>query len=196
MSLQELPPIFPLLVICLLKECFCICDGTIWAKVGWEIFPEEMHYLKAKPPPSRCLPYPINKLCCNFANMDIFQGFLYLMYILGQAVFLILAALSVHYLWMKWKKHKRKLKKQASLDTAGNELESQSISDVDRLLCKLLATTSMMTAYLNQTSRHPTAKKLRHRKLQRKNRQGARGRHRHPPMNVAQASVEATQEVY
>ena len=109
MSLQELSPILPLLVICLLKESLCICDGTIWAKVGWEIFPEEMPYLRVKTSPSHCLPYPVNKLCCNFANMDIFQGFLYLVYIVGQAIFLILAALSVHYLWMKWKKHKKKV---------------------------------------------------------------------------------------
>ncbi|XP_036891180.1 testis-expressed protein 50 [Sturnira hondurensis] len=185
MSLQELSPIFPLLLICLFKESVCICDGTIWAKVGWEILPEEMPDLKVQPSPSHCLPYPINKLGCNFANMDIFQGFLYLMYILAQAIFLILAALSVHYLWMKWKKHKKKQKKQASLDTAGNELESQSINDIDQLLCKLLATTSVMTEYLNQASHHPTAKSVKHRKLKRKDRRGARGYPNHPNVNAA-----------
>ncbi|XP_037001760.1 testis-expressed protein 50 [Artibeus jamaicensis] len=185
MSLQELSPIFPLLVICLLKESLCICDGTIWAKVGWEIFPEEMPYLRVQPSPTHCLPYPINKLGCHFANMDIFQGFLYLMYILAQAIFLILAALSVHYLWMKWKKHKKKQKKQASLDTAGNELESQSINDIDQLLCKLLATTSVMTEYLNQASHRPTAKSIKHRKLKKKDGRRARRYHKHPHVNPA-----------
>ncbi|KAM5294614.1 testis-expressed protein 50 [Glossophaga mutica] len=196
MSLQDLSPIFPLLVICLLKESLCICDGTIWAKVGWEIFPEEMPYLRVQPSPSHCLPYPINKLSCNFANMDIFQGFLYLMYILAQAIFLILAALSVHYLWMKWKKHKKKQKKQASLDTAENELESQSINDIDQLLCKLLATTSVMTEYLNQVTHHPTAKSGKHRRLKKKDGRGVRGCHKHPRGNAAQCDLETTQELY
>lgn len=109
MSIQGIALIFPLLFLCFLRESFCICDGTIWTKVGWEIFPEEMHYLKVKPSPSHCLPYPMDKLCCDFANMDIFQDCLHLMYILAQALFLILSVLSVHYLLVKWKKHKKKV---------------------------------------------------------------------------------------
>lgn len=109
MSIQGLSLTFSLLFICFLRKSFCICDGTIWTKVGWEIFPEEMHYLKAKPSPSHCLPYPLDKLCCSFASMDIFQGSLRLVYILVQALFLILSVLSVHYLWMKWKKHQKKV---------------------------------------------------------------------------------------
>ena len=104
MSTQGLSLIFTLLFICFFRESFCICDGTTWTKVGWEIFPEEMHYLKVKTAPSHCLPYPLDKLCCNFANMDIFHGCLNLIYILIQALFLILSVLSAHYLWMKWKK--------------------------------------------------------------------------------------------
>lgn len=109
MSTQGLSLIFTLLFICFFRESFCICDGTTWTKVGWEIFPEEMHYLKVKTAPSHCLPYPLDKLCCNFANMDIFHGCLNLIYILVQALFLILSVLSAHYLWMKWKKHKKKV---------------------------------------------------------------------------------------
>lgn len=106
---QGLSLIFPLLFICLFRESVCICDGTIWTKVGWEIFPEEMHYLKVKPSPSHCLPYPLDKLCCSFANMGIFHGSLHLISISVQALFLILSVLSAHYLWMKWKKHKKKV---------------------------------------------------------------------------------------
>ncbi|XP_061042730.1 testis-expressed protein 50 [Eubalaena glacialis] len=165
MPSQGLSLIFPLLFICFFRESFCICDGTTWTKVGWEIFPEETHYLKVKPSPSHCLPYPLDKLCCNFASMDIFQSCLHLIYILVQALFLILSVLSAHYLWVKWKKHQKKLKKQASLDTAGNDLESQSIYDADQILCRLVATTSMITKYLNQVSHHPPAKKVKHQKL-------------------------------
>lgn len=100
---------FLLLFACLLKENSCICDGTIWAKVGWEIFPEEMLYLKVEPSPSHCLPYPMDKLWCNFINMDVIASLIYLVCILGQAISLILFALSVHYLWMKWKRHKKEV---------------------------------------------------------------------------------------
>ncbi|XP_057585616.1 testis-expressed protein 50 [Hippopotamus amphibius kiboko] len=175
MSTQERSLILPLLFICFFRESFCICDGTTWTKVGWEIFPEERHYLKVKLSPSHCLPYPLDKLCCNFANMDIFRGCLHLIYILVQALFLILSVLSVHYLWMKWNKHKKK--KQVSLDTAGNDLERQSVYNIDQILCRLMAITSMMIKYLNQMSHHPPAKEVKHQKLKRKKNEGegARG---------------------
>ncbi|XP_073904996.1 testis-expressed protein 50 [Castor canadensis] len=176
MSNQGPALIFPLLFICFFGESFCICDGTIWTKVGWDIFPEEVHYLKVKDSPTHCLPYPLDRLCCNFANMDIFQSCLHLSYILIQALFLILSVLSAHYLWMKWKKHQKKLKKQASLDKFGNDLKSPSIYDIDQILCRLLATTSLMTKYLKQVSQHSSSKKVKHRKLKRKKSGGgARG---------------------
>ncbi|XP_003410937.1 testis-expressed protein 50 [Loxodonta africana] len=170
MSTQGLSPIFPLLFICFFRGSFCICDGTIWAKVGWEIFPEEVHYLQVKPSSSHCLPYPLNKLCCSFANMDIFQGCLHLFSILVQAIFLILSVLSAHYLWMKWKKHQKKLKKQVSLDTSGNDLKSRSVSDINQILFRLVAIASMMMKYLKRVSnRRPASMKVKHRKLKKKN---------------------------
>ena len=109
MSTQRLSVLSPLLLFCFFRETFSICDGTTWTKVGWEIFPEEVHYLKVKAPPSSCLPYPLDTLCCNFANMDLLQSALHLTYILVQALCLILFALSVHYLWMKWTRHQKKV---------------------------------------------------------------------------------------
>ncbi|XP_054549440.1 testis-expressed protein 50 isoform X2 [Talpa occidentalis] len=103
MSIQGISLIFSLLFMCFFRESFCICDGTIWTKVGWEIFPEEMHYLK--------------------------------------------------------------LKKQAAVEVSGNAPESQPAYDIDQILCKLVATTSMMTKYLNQMSQNPPAKKAKHHKL-------------------------------
>lgn len=109
MSTQSRSVLSPLLFFGFFRESGCICDGTIWTKVGWEIFPEEVHSLKAKAPPSRCLPYPLDKFCCNFANVDLIQSSLRLAYILVQALLLILFVLSVHYLWMKWTRHQRKV---------------------------------------------------------------------------------------
>ncbi|XP_013207940.1 testis-expressed protein 50 [Microtus ochrogaster] len=173
MSNQRRSVLSPLLFFCFFRESACICDGTIWTKVGWEIFPEEVHSLKAKPPPSHCLPYPLNKFCCNFANVDLIQSSLRLTYILVQALFLILFVLSVHYLWMKWTRHQRKLKKQASLEKHGNDLESPSIYDIEQILCRLLATTSMMTKFLKQVSQHSSLKKVKQqRKVKRKKNKG------------------------
>ncbi|KAM5144309.1 testis-expressed protein 50 [Callospermophilus lateralis] len=164
-----------LLLTCFFRESVCICDGTIWTKVGWEIFPEEVHYLKVKPSPAHCLPYPLDRLCCSFANMDLLQSCLHLTYIIAQALIVILSVLSGHYLWIKWKKHQKKLKKQASLDKSGNALESPSIYDIDQILCRLLATTSMMTKYLKQVSHHSSSKKVKHRELKRKKSAGGGG---------------------
>ncbi|XP_034369561.1 testis-expressed protein 50 isoform X2 [Arvicanthis niloticus] len=170
MSTQRLSVLSPLLFFCFFRESFSICDGTTWTKVGWEIFPEEVHYLKVKVPQSHCLPYPLDKFCCNFANMDLLQSSLHLIYILVQALFLILFALSVHYLWMKWTRHQKKLKMQASLEKHANDRDlSPSIYDIEQILCRLMATTSMMTKFLKQVSHHSSVKKVKqHRKLRRK----------------------------
>lgn len=61
------------------------------------------------------------------------------------------------------------------MDTPGKDLETQSVYDIDQILCKLVATTSMMTKYLNQMSHHPQAKKAKHRKLKRKTTEGGEG---------------------
>ncbi|XP_039098301.1 testis-expressed protein 50 [Hyaena hyaena] len=176
MSIQGLSLSFSLLFICFLRESFCICDGTTWTKVGWEIFPEEMHYLKLKPSPSHCLPYPLDKLCCNFANVNILQTSFHFIYILAQALFLILSVLSVHYLWMKWKKHQKQLKKPPPSETFGKNLEDHCMYDIDQILCRLAAATSMMTKYLNQVTCHPPAKRVKHRKLKKKKNEGGGAR--------------------
>ncbi|XP_023062802.1 testis-expressed protein 50 [Piliocolobus tephrosceles] len=162
MSNQGLPLIFSLLLICFFGESFCICDGTIWTKVGWEILPEEVHYWKFKRSPSHHLPYLLDKLCCYFANMDIFHGCLYLIYNLSQALFFILFVLSVHYLWMKWKKHQKKLKNQASLEKPGNDLESPFIYNIDKTLYRVATTASAIYKIWDHRSYHPSSKKIKH----------------------------------
>ncbi|KAF5916637.1 hypothetical protein HPG69_005432 [Diceros bicornis minor] len=88
-----------------------------------------------------------------------------------------------------------KLKKQASLDTLGNDLESQSFHDIDQILCRLMAKTSMMTTYLNQSSPYLPAKKVKHRKPKRKKTEGRVAR-RYPYAKVAQSHMKITQQTY
>ncbi|XP_004089860.1 testis-expressed protein 50 [Nomascus leucogenys] len=171
MSNQRQSLIFSLLFICFFRESFCICDGTIWTKVGWEILPEEVHYWKVTGSPSHHLPYLLDKLCCHFANMDIFQGCLYLIYNLLQAVFFILFFLSVHYLWTKWKKHQKKLKNQASLEKPGNDLDSPFINNIDQTLHGVATTSSVIYKILGY---HPSSKKIKHCKLKKSKEEGAR----------------------
>lgn len=68
-----------------------------------------MSSLKFELPQLHCLPYPLDKLSYDFADMDIFQTCLKLCFILIQALFLILPVLSARYLWMKWKNYKEKV---------------------------------------------------------------------------------------
>nr|XP_012300058.1 uncharacterized protein TEX50 [Aotus nancymaae] len=168
MSNQGLLLIFSLLFICFIRETFGIGDGSIWAKVGWEILPEEVHYWKVKCPPSYCLPYPLDKLCCNLANMDIFCSCLKLIYVLLQVLFFILSVLSVHYLWKKWKKHQIKLKNQSSSEKSGNDLESPSIQNIDQILYRLMTLTSMISKILKHRSYYPSSNKIRHCKFRKK----------------------------
>lgn len=67
------------------------------------------------------------------------------------------------------------MKEQACLDKAGKELHNPSVYDIDQLLCKLVATTSMMTKYLNQVSQRSSSKKTKHRKSKKKKFEGAMG---------------------
>lgn len=85
----------------------------------------------------------------------------------------------------------RQLKKQASIDTVGNETESQSINDIDKLLFKLLATTSMMSEYLDRKAQRPSSKKFKHGKLKYKNRGGTREHQKR--VNVVLSKMETTQ---
>ncbi|KAM5238790.1 LOW QUALITY PROTEIN: testis-expressed protein 50 [Ctenodactylus gundi] len=188
------PLISPLLCIYFFRESFCICNGTTWSRVGWEIFPEETCFLKVEASPSHCLPYPLDKLFCNSANMDIFQSCLHLTYISVQAVFLILSILSVHYLWMKWKKHQKQLKKKASLDKCAYDLENSSVQDMDQILCKLMATSSMMTKYLKQVSQHPST--IKHCKLKRRVKEKGVRYQTYAYVNVAQPNMETAKEMY
>ncbi|XP_052593334.1 testis-expressed protein 50 [Peromyscus californicus insignis] len=191
MSNWRLSVLSPLLFLCFFREGVCICDGTTWTKVGWEIFPDEVLYLKVKASSSHCLPYPLDKLCCNFANLDLVQSSLRLLYILVEALFLILFVLSVHYLWMKWMKHQRKLKKQASLEKHGDDLESASIYDIEQILCRLLATTSMMTKFLKQVSQHSSFKKVKqHHRVKRKKSEGGEESKNTKPMPMQCSSVK------
>ncbi|XP_073072873.1 testis-expressed protein 50 [Manis javanica] len=167
MSIQGLSLIFPLLFFCFFGESLCISDGIIWRRIGWEILPEEMSSLKFELPQLYCLPYTLGKLCYDFADMDTFQTFLKLCFVLIQALIFILSVLSAHYLWMKWKKYKEKLEEQAS-SAHRNVLKSICIQETDQMLYKVVVTESMIKNYLNQMSCHLPAKKFKCRKLKKR----------------------------
>uniref|UniRef100_A0A4X2K5Y5 Testis expressed 50 n=1 Tax=Vombatus ursinus TaxID=29139 RepID=A0A4X2K5Y5_VOMUR len=163
MFIQGLSLVIPLWSVCFVKESFCICARTTWAKVGWEIFPGEVDLMQLTPPHS-CWPYPLDQLGCNFWNCAK------LSYILVETLFIILTVLSGHYLWTQWKTHTRK---PEDIFPSNVDQQNQSIYDIDQMLCRLISTTSMLTRYLKQVSHHPS-KKLKHRRKFKKKRDGDR----------------------
>nr|XP_008509341.1 PREDICTED: uncharacterized protein LOC103544272 isoform X2 [Equus przewalskii] len=85
-----------------------------------------------------------------------------------------------------------KLKKQPSLDTLGNDLEGPSFQDIDEILCRLMAKTSMLTTYLNQSSHYPLAKKVKHGKPKRKKTPSGGGARRYPYAHVTRSNMKVT----
>lgn len=77
-------------------------------------------------------------------------------------------------MWVQWFALLLQLKKQASLEKHANDRDlSPSIYDIEQILCRLLATTSMMTKFLKQVSHHSSVKKVKQqRKLRRKKSKG------------------------
>ncbi|XP_074164493.1 testis-expressed protein 50 [Sminthopsis crassicaudata] len=161
MFIQGLSLVIPLWSVCFIKESFCICARTTWAKVGWEIFPGEVDLMQLTPPPSH-LPYGLDQLGYNFWSCT------QLSYILVETLFVILTVLSGHYLWTQWKKHTRKPEDNFSIS---GDPQNQSIYDIDQIICRLMSTTSMLTRYVKQVSHH-SPKKLKHRRKLRKKRDG------------------------
>ncbi|XP_072504675.1 testis-expressed protein 50 [Notamacropus eugenii] len=158
MFIQGLFLVIPLWSVYFVKESFCICARTTWAKVGWEIFPGEVDLMQLTPPPSY-LPYPLDQLDCNFWSRTK------LSYILVETFFVILTILSGHYFWTQWKKHTRKPEANFS---SNDDQQNQSIYDMDQILCRLMSTTSMLTKHLKEVSHHPSKKSKHRRKLKKK----------------------------
>ncbi|XP_007667087.1 testis-expressed protein 50 isoform X1 [Ornithorhynchus anatinus] len=90
----------------LFQESHCFCDKVPWAKVGWEILPEDMEKLKLTLPPSTyCLPFPLEKMCCTFPTIKPFYSCMFALCTLLKSLCFILASLTTYSLWTKWKQH-------------------------------------------------------------------------------------------
>ncbi|XP_028928162.1 testis-expressed protein 50-like [Ornithorhynchus anatinus] len=93
----------------LTEESHCFYDRDLWARVGWEILPEEMDKLKLPPhPPTYCLPYLLKKFCCSFSTSNFSSCCMQFLCTLFTSLGFILLALSILYLWTKWKQHVKK----------------------------------------------------------------------------------------
>lgn len=87
---------------------------------------------------------------------------------------------------------------RACLGTAGDDLRSLSLYEIQQSLHGLFATTLMLTKrYQNPVSRHHLAKKVKYRPLRTKIREKrARGHSRKPFVNGARSLLEPAQDIY
>eukprot|EP00074_Homo_sapiens_P062432 XP_011508270.1 testis-expressed protein 50 isoform X1 [Homo sapiens] len=70
---------------------------------------------------------------------------------------------------------KNQLKKQASLEKPGNDLESPLINNIDQTLHRVATTASVIYKIWEHRSHHPSSKKIKHCKLKKKSKEeGAR----------------------
>ncbi|XP_038614608.1 testis-expressed protein 50 [Tachyglossus aculeatus] len=134
----------------LFKESHCFCDKVPWAKVGWEILPEDMEKLKLTLPPSAyCLPFPLEKMCCSFPTLKPFYSCMFALCTLLKSLCFILASLTTYSLWIRWKRH-LKLGVDPSTEFLNKKLPVGALQRTDQILSRLVKTISILTNYLEQ----------------------------------------------
>ncbi|XP_074078156.1 testis-expressed protein 50 [Macrotis lagotis] len=159
MFIRGLPLVIPLWFLCFTKDSFCVCGArTTWAKVGWEILPEEVSLMQLTPPRSY-LPYPLDQLGHNF------WGSTKLPYIVMETLFVLLTILSGHYLWTKGKKNTTKPEENCS---SNDVQENQCTDDTDQILWKLMLTATILSRYVDQVSQQSPKKSKHRRKIREK----------------------------
>uniref|UniRef100_A0A7M4FPG1 Uncharacterized protein n=1 Tax=Crocodylus porosus TaxID=8502 RepID=A0A7M4FPG1_CROPO len=124
------------------KNGLCVGGRPSWRRVGMDILPEDLKEMELETQRmSTCLPYPLDQLSLYFTNLEITKGWLDILRFSVKVVLSLLCSLSVHYLWIKWKLHQRKLC-------------GQHTSNVDKMPSRLVANTSRMLKYLKHNCHH------------------------------------------
>ncbi|XP_025052536.1 testis-expressed protein 50 [Alligator sinensis] len=138
----------------------CICGRPNWRRVGTDILPEDLKQMELGIQfMSTCLPYPLDQLSFYFTSLEITKECLDILCISCKVVLYLLCSLSVCYLWIKWRRHQRsdvmpKVVSQTSTVSVGTEFHSEHTSNVDEMLWRLVANTSMMLKYLKHVCHH------------------------------------------
>ncbi|XP_038607818.1 testis-expressed protein 50-like [Tachyglossus aculeatus] len=139
------------------------CNRELWARVGWEILPEERPKLKLPHQPSTyCLPYPLDTFCSSFSTFKLFDNVMDFLSALLIAQHLIPLARSAHNLWTKWKRHVKKQERNPSSAFTCKKSKAQSIHRKKQILSSLIITARRLKIFLKQANHQRRKKMCKH----------------------------------
>ncbi|XP_007655362.1 testis-expressed protein 50-like [Ornithorhynchus anatinus] len=145
------------------EEGHCFSDRELWARVGWEILPEEISKLKLpRQPSSYSLPYSLETFCCSFFTFNLFENLLQFLSALLTCLGFIPLALSAYNLWTKWKRPVKKLERNPSSAFVCKKSEGQSIRNTEQILASLVVTTRKLKNFLKQANLQRRMKIYKH----------------------------------
>ncbi|XP_039341035.1 testis-expressed protein 50 [Mauremys reevesii] len=160
--------VFPVWIAFLFQETLCLCDRPSWVRVGWEILPEDLEQLQLGTAlQSNCLPYPLDQLSHCFTYLEIAKGWLEVLYTSCKIILFLLGGLCVCGLWSKLRRPQKKVSVKTSSVSVTTEFHAECTCNVDKMLCRLVANTSIMMKCLKYVCHHHR-KEARHRKLSKK----------------------------
>ncbi|XP_073212499.1 testis-expressed protein 50 [Lepidochelys kempii] len=160
--------VFPVWIVVLFQDSLCLCDRPSWVRVGWEILPEDLEQLQLGTSlQSNCLPYPLDQLSHCFTHLEIAKGCLEVLCASCKVILFLLGGLCVHCLWSKLRRPQKKVSVETSSVSVTTEFHAECTCNVDKMLCRLVANTSIMMKYLKYVCHHHR-KEARHRKLSKK----------------------------
>ncbi|XP_074859109.1 testis-expressed protein 50-like [Carettochelys insculpta] len=169
MFVQGLSLIVPLWIIFFcFQESVGLCNRPAWARVGWEILPEDLEQLQLGTQlPSSCLPYPLDLLSHYFPNLETAEGGWEVQSVSCKVTLVLLGGLCMYGLWCKLRRPQEKISVQTSSTSITTEFHAECTCNVDKTLCQLLANMCVMMKYLKYLC-HRHRKEIRHWKLSRK----------------------------
>ncbi|XP_006139430.1 testis-expressed protein 50 [Pelodiscus sinensis] len=168
MFVRDLFLLFPVWIVFLFQDSLCLCDRPSWVRVGWEILPEDLEQLQLGAQfQSSCLPYPLDQLSHCFTSLEIARDCLEVLYGSCKITFFLLLGLCVRCLWSKLRRPQKKVSVQTSSLSVTTEFHAECTCNVDKMLCRLVANTSVMMKYLKYVC-HQQRKEARQRKLSKK----------------------------
>uniref|UniRef100_A0A8C3P720 Testis expressed 50 n=1 Tax=Chrysemys picta bellii TaxID=8478 RepID=A0A8C3P720_CHRPI len=154
--------VFLIWIAFLFQDSLCHCDRPSWVRVGWEILPEDLEQLQLGTPlQSNCLPYPLDQLSHCFTHLEIAKRCFEVLYVSCKIILFFLGGLCVRCLWSKLRRPQKKV------NDVNEQGRNGCTCNVDKMLCRLVANTSIMMKYLKDVCHHHR-NKARHQNLSKK----------------------------
>ncbi|XP_028927726.1 testis-expressed protein 50-like isoform X2 [Ornithorhynchus anatinus] len=129
----------------LVEESQIFSEKELWARIGWEILPEETPKLKLpSPPPRYCLPFPLEKVCCSLSTF---------IRINNSMLFLSTLGISLTLMVLFWTAYRRWTKRKRDVET-DEHLQGRSIPGMEQILAELLTTVVMLKRQVEEMNKN------------------------------------------